>query len=731
MTTSLSRQLIYGPTAGDIDHLPPWLANSISLFREGKILHTHLLLSAYSSDCAFDLKPDVIWLDIQCLHSLRYYSKVPGLIKSLSLIVQADDSRILHATLQYLLNSNSSVDFKYILPSCNLDSRFTEFPHLLISAINSCLIAGNINEADLLLEKLLPVESLFVALVRAKVAKEKGNHILVESILLPKLDEYIYDREYCEILINTLFSLRRESLCMPVLRKCIEFHHTLSSTLLSRFSEAKLLQRQPADGLRFKLLERINNSVGAEQQSPTCLSTAYDLLGRSEWLKYIHPEIILRPGMAAHLASNLMMHSSSQALSSYPELAKNLNSFLYSQWRSIGEKCIGPYPKKIHSDKLKVGWILGDVCNHPVFRFVYSFFYASQGHKKHDHCVVATHAMNRQYTELLLALSDISLVDFSHIKTMPEQLRCIRSQEFDVVIDLNGWTANNIAPVFLARVAPLQVNYLAYHASSGIPSMDVWIVDDNLIPLETSSQEWHTEKIVRLSRPFLAWQPPFELPEGKIKTVTPIAFDKGSPIRFGSFNNMRKISDSCLQLWSKLLKRVPNSILVLKAFASEDENTAFLIKQRLIDAEIDINRIHFLPFTSTPDEHLMQYAYLDVALDSFPNTGCTTTCEALWMGVPVLTLYGEHYVTRMAYAVLCGAGLSDWSFSNSDDYLGFAVSLAENKSLTWLRSNRAYWREKITSSMLGDSKDLMQQLESTFLNLHDMQTSSLDSTAER
>ena len=197
--------------------------------------------------------------------------------------------------------------------------------------------------------------------------------------MLPYLDKYIYSREYCEILVNALFSLRREKLCLPVLRKVLARHNNLSSILLSRFAEAKLLQRQPADGLRFKLLERINNSVYANQQSPTCLSTAYDLLGRSDWFEYIHPEIILRPGMAAHLASNLMMHFSSQSLPSYPKLAQNLISFLFQQWKSIGENCSPIYKYKKNQNRLKIGWICGDICNHPVFRFIYSWFNASQG----------------------------------------------------------------------------------------------------------------------------------------------------------------------------------------------------------------------------------------------------------------------------------------------------------------------------------------------------------------
>ena len=122
--------------------------------------------------------------------------------------------------------------------------------------------------------------------------------------------------------------------------------------------------------------------------------------------------------------------------------------------------------------------------------------------------------------------------------------------------------------------------------------------------------------------------------------------------------------------------------------------------QRFIAAEIDLNRLHFLPFTSTPEEHLKQYSQMDVALDSFPNTGCTTTCEALWMGVPVLSLHGNHYVTRMSHAVLCGAGLSDWSFSDAEHFINHAESLSVKTRLEWLRSNRSYWRKQLTTSQL-------------------------------
>ena len=197
-----------------------------------------------------------------------------------------------------------------------------------------------------------------------------------------------------------------------------------------------------------------------------------------------------------------------------------------------------------------------------------------------------------------------------------------------------------------------------------------------------------------------------------------MSFNNSEPIRFGCFNHPRKISSYALSFWAELLNSVPNSALVLKAFSSEDSDSATLLKRRLIRAGLNYDRIHFLPFTSTPQEHLLQYGQMDIALDSFPNTGCTTTCEALWMGVPVITLRGQHYVSRMAHSVLCAAGLSDWSFEDRDDFIAMCLRQAQPERLQWLRANRGYWRQQVQESPLGDAKNLMANLESTFESLY-------------
>ena len=127
---------------------------------------------------------------------------------------------------------------------------------------------------------------------------------------------------------------------------------------------------------------------------------------------------------------------------------------------------------------------------------------------------------------------------------------------------------------------------------------------------------------------------------------------------------------------------------------------------------LDPDRVEWLPLTQGPLEHLQQYSKLDIGLDPFPNGGCTTTCESLWMGVPVITLKGSHYVSRMSTAVLAGAQLDDWIADSADDYLSKAKEASQQ--LSFLRQNRMKWRKQIQQSPLGDPMGLMKALEDAF-----------------
>ena len=660
---------------------------------------------------------DHAWLLLQCFWALQQPLAFRRQLKALAHWVPAEDWRVQHGLLQLQLIQGVQRAPSSLVLTLIEHHGAQHLPHLALAAIQVCLDVGAIPLADRLLAPFCAVHTSDLCRMRAQLLEIQGELTRAEERLLSHFHHGVQSRRYCEQLVDLLFRLRREQTSLPVLKQALAQHGVSSSPLLSRFAEAKLMQCQAAPGLRAKLLERLQNSVGAEQQPPTALSTGYDMLGRTEWFAHIHPELIERPGMAANLASNLMMHCSSHAIRSYPHLAKNLSAFFAKQWQSLGSDLAWTPVTPVPKSRLKIAWICGDIANHPVFRFVYSWWVASQGQRQHEHWLLATHPPSAEHARWVQELPDVQWLDLSHISTMPEFVRAVRAQGCDVVIDLNGWTANNIGPAFQARLAPLQINYLAFHASTGNPSMDAWIVDHALLPANNSQLEWHTERLVRLSRPFLAWQPAPLLPEAQCQAVAPICFDQHDPIRFGCFNHARKISTAALQLWAELLRRIPDAQLVLKAFAGEDAETAELLQRRLLRAGLDLARIHFLPYTATPYEHLQQYGQMDIALDSFPNTGCTTTCEALWMGVPVLTLCGDHYVSRMGHAVVCAAGLEDWSVPNPDAFWQKAQGEAQPQRLQWLRSNRSHWRQQLQRSPLGDAAGLMQHLEQTIERL--------------
>jgi predicted O-linked N-acetylglucosamine transferase (SPINDLY family) len=327
----------------------------------------------------------------------------------------------------------------------------------------------------------------------------------------------------------------------------------------------------------------------------------------------------------------------------------------------------------------------------------------------HHHTLVnlVNHGTQSNLT-LFRSLQGVNVADISCL-SFPEKVGAIREHGFDVAIDLSGWTGGHFALGFLSRLAPVQVNYLGYFASSGLPTMDYWLGDDVLF--REPSPEWCVERRYSLSRPFIAWQPSEQLPEFCVSvTEGPV----GS-IRFGSFNNNRKLSDQTLRLWGDILTRVPDSRLVLKANAGEDLATQELLARRMHRCGLDPARVEWLQLTVDATDHLLQYRHMDIALDPFPNGGCTTTCEALWMGCPVITLAGMHYVSRMSAAVLEGAGLRSLVAFTELQYVQMAIEQASD--LSKLRQTRQRWRDQIKTSPLGNAADLVHHLENALSDM--------------
>lgn len=477
--------------------------------------------------------------------------------------------------------------------------------------------------------------------------------------------------------------------------------------LLARSVVQDVMNRRPVVARRTSLLERLFAPLDRpdedRKRSNSNLCFAYEVGGRPDFLLHMHHS--LSPHVDDVCAQgNYALQLSSMADSRSFKALQQASKMLI---RTPAQNQKNNLRSAISSSKLRVGIISPDLSYHPVGRF-YSMLLASGFGAEGELHSISLCPKSDSVTQLIKQYSH-QRGGWHDIHSLPlsQKLSYIRSLNLDIAIDLAGWTNNAYPDLFASRVAPLQINYLGFWASSGLPEMDIWLGDDYLFP--QNIVEDHSEKLWRLSRCFLAWSPFDPLPEYKVQLTAPPTCED---IVFGSFNHMRKLSEGTLRLWGRILNSIPGSRIALKAYTSDDPGASSLLRKRMLRCGLDPNRVIWLPMPHKPEDHLRQYGLMDIALDPFPNGGCTTTCEALWMGVPVITLQGDRYVSRMSTAVLHGAELSEWVALTEQEYLNKAIKAADQ--IKHIRDSRAELRRHVQSSPLGDSRGLSQSLWSAF-----------------
>jgi predicted O-linked N-acetylglucosamine transferase (SPINDLY family) len=248
--------------------------------------------------------------------------------------------------------------------------------------------------------------------------------------------------------------------------------------------------------------------------------------------------------------------------------------------------------------------------------------------------------------------------------------QAIRGDSPDVLVDLAGHTGFNRLELFARRLAPVQISYLGYPNTTGLAAMDYRLTDAIADP-PGETDRFHTERLVRFAPTAWAYLPPADAP-----APLPGPAQRGEPVTFGSFNALSKASASTLRLWRDVLAATPRSRLLIK---SSGMDPAYW-KCRLTEAAIDLERVELRSTTPGIPDHLACYAQVDVALDTFPYNGATTTCEALWMGVPVVTLAGDRHVARVGASLLTAAGHPEWIASTPEDYVRIATGLATDRN---------------------------------------------------
>jgi len=249
--------------------------------------------------------------------------------------------------------------------------------------------------------------------------------------------------------------------------------------------------------------------------------------------------------------------------------------------------------------------------------------------------------------------------------------RRIDSDAIDVLIDLAGHTGQHRMNLFAKRAAPVQVTYLGYPGSTGVPNMD-WILGDAVVTPE-ADDHLCSEQVYRLPGTVFCYAPEEHYPYPAFK-----AGDAQRPLVFGSFNNVPKLTPRTLQLWARVLAAVPGSRLVLKAPSFGDEAAKAVFTERLTALGVDPARVEFRGPVGLTDM-MAEYADIDIALDPVPYNGGTTSLQAMWMGVPVLTRMGGHFVSRMGASFMTAAGLSEWVARDDDDYVAIARRMAEDR----------------------------------------------------
>ena len=285
----------------------------------------------------------------------------------------------------------------------------------------------------------------------------------------------------------------------------------------------------------------------------------------------------------------------------------------------------------------------------------------------------------------------------------------IRDDKIDILIDLVGYAGNSRMEVFAMRAAPIQISYLGYANTTGLSRMDYRITDECCDPIENEGA-YHSEKLLRLKNGFLCYMPLVDAP-----SVSELPSKINKKITFGSFNMYPKLNEGLFQAWAKILCAVDNSKLFIKAklFADKKNRGAFI--KKMAQYGVKSNQFIFAGRVPTINDHLKEFSKVDIHLDSFPYNGTTTTCDALWMGVPSITLAGTSHRSRVGMSIMGQMNLSDFVAHNYDDYVDIAIEKSKDiKALALLRSSI---RDRFQSSTLMDKERLAAELEMQYLSL--------------
>jgi predicted O-linked N-acetylglucosamine transferase (SPINDLY family) len=353
--------------------------------------------------------------------------------------------------------------------------------------------------------------------------------------------------------------------------------------------------------------------------------------------------------------------------------------------------------------RLRIGYLSPNLSAHSVAYFFEPLLAA------HDRSLLEIYLYhngrtNDEVTERIKQHAD-GWRDISNMKDGPA-LSVLKNDHLDILIDLAGHTSDNRLPMMDKRPAPIQMTWLGYPGTTGMSAVDYRITDEITDP-HGPADTVHTERLIRIPGGSWVYQAPVS-PE-----IGPVPAMANGYITFGSFNNLPKVTPRVLESWARILQAVPRSRLILKAGGLGLSIGKEYVQNTLNQFGITTDRVELLGWAQETSAHFQLYNRIDIALDTFPYNGTTTTCEAMWMGVPVVTYTGSSHVSRVGTALLTHVGCKQWIARDAGAYETLAVQLAGD--LPALAAARKTLRQQMQASELCDAKRLARELEKFYV----------------
>ena len=361
--------------------------------------------------------------------------------------------------------------------------------------------------------------------------------------------------------------------------------------------------------------------------------------------------------------------------------------------------------------KLKIGFVSGDFKQHPVGFFLLDML----KHLKNKNLELVAYSNFFKKDNLSVELKS-HFTNWREIenKNDVEVINQIRKDGIHILFDLSGHSAKNRLPIFINKPAPIQVSWVGYAASTGIPEIDYIIGDPYVMPPESKDQ--FVEKILCLPNIWCC----LTKPDIKIEKIETIPALKNGFITFGCFNNFDKLNEKVINYWAKILNVVPDSKLIIKNAMFKHKHLKKKIRYLFKKNNINMHKL-ILEEESPRKELLESYNKIDIALDPFPYSGGTTSFEAIWMGVPVLTKKGSTFVSRTTESINRNSGMSDWIANDENEYVSKAIQFSKNlKQLSEIKKKlrqTSYNSPLFNSSLFAEQfKDNIWQIWKKYIN---------------